>query len=113
MNWLKSVLSDLVLVVRLRLGIRQSRALQRQRARIDQKNADLRALLALALRRSKELSRHTTKQCPACGDPCMVPLHSTNTKICPTCGTEIPWTLTGDQKPTHQPHRAQRKAIQE
>lgn len=57
--------------------------------------------------------RPSTKQCPACGDPCMVPLHSTNTKICPTCSTEIPWTLTGDQKPTHQPHRAQRKAIQE
>ena len=113
MTWLRSVLSDLVLLARMRLATRRATALKRQQERINSKNADLRALLELALSRSREIQRQSTKHCPGCGDPNMVPLHSTNTKICPSCGTEIPWALTGDQKPTHQPHRAQRKAKQE
>lgn len=53
---------------------------------------------------------NTTKTCPSCGDPNMVPLHSTNEKICPSCAHSVPWMLTGDQQATHQPHRATRKA---
>ncbi|WP_282347954.1 hypothetical protein [Pseudomonas sp. PS01301] len=52
----------------------------------------------------------STKTCPSCGDPNMVPLHSTNEKICPSCAYSVPWMLTGDQQATHQPHRATRKA---
>lgn len=109
------ILRQLVMLVRLRLAIVQARSLRRQRARIDRKREDLHELLARAqaLINSRPVPLRSTKRCPNCGDPDMVPLHSTNTKICPSCSTEIPWTLTGDQKPTHQPHRAQRKANKE
>jgi hypothetical protein len=109
------ILRQLVMVVRLRLAIAQSRSLRRQRAQIDRKTAALHVLLTRALTLTHGGLGHalSTKICPKCGDADMVPLHSTNTKICPSCATEIPWTLTGDQKPTHQPHRAQRKANQE
>lgn len=105
----------LAMLVRVRFAILQARSLQRQRVRIDRKSADLHALLACAMALTNRLPvpASSTKTCPSCGDPDMVPLHSTNSKICPTCSTEIPWTLTGDQKPTHQPHRAQRKANKE
>lgn len=105
----------LLMLIRLRFGLWQARRGKQQIARIKRRNADLLALLAqaqLMTNRPFQPGR-STKQCPACGDPRMVPLHSTNTKICPSCGTEIPWALTGDQKPTHQPHRAPRKRNKE
>ena len=43
--------------------------------------------------------KQTTKQCPKCGNTCLILLRSLNMKYCTDCDTEIPWYLEEGQEP--------------